>query len=237
MDAYAVTVAGEGRYVGVATLGTTLTEQQAAQPRGPAATRPWPPTPTSRARSRPNATTGCSPHTASTPNSRGSPWGWTRPTPTHRGPDALLAALGAAVPLGRMLLNERVTNMDPPAALLEAVQVLAARRPEAWQNELQQLGERLYVGEAYRRAVPARRRPDLGRGPAAGGRGEGCCHRGSTGAPRSRGQPDARAAVGSTRRQTRYTAGRRAGLGQPRPRCCSRPTKLATTSRPRPAPW
>ena len=31
MDAYAVTLAGEGRYVGVAPLGTSLTEQQAAQ--------------------------------------------------------------------------------------------------------------------------------------------------------------------------------------------------------------
>ena len=60
MDAIAVTLAGEGRYVGVAPLGTSLTEQQAAQlGTGSAATRSWPPTPTSRARSRPNATTGC----------------------------------------------------------------------------------------------------------------------------------------------------------------------------------
>ena len=66
---------------------------------------------------------------------------------TQRGPSALVAALDSAAPLGQVLLEERVSNMDPAAALLEAVQVLAARRPEAWEDGVQQLGERLYVGD------------------------------------------------------------------------------------------
>ena len=66
---------------------------------------------------------------------------------TQRGPRALVAALDSAAPLGQVLLDERVNNLDPAAALLEAVQVLAARRPEAWEDGVQQLGERLYVGD------------------------------------------------------------------------------------------
>ena len=66
---------------------------------------------------------------------------------TQRGPGALVAALDSAAPLGQVLLEERVSNLDPAAALLEAVQVLAARRPEAWEDGVQQLGERLYVGD------------------------------------------------------------------------------------------
>ena len=41
-------------------------------------------------------------------------------------------------------MDERVNNLEPAAALLEAVQVLAARRPEAWEDGVQQLGQRLY---------------------------------------------------------------------------------------------
>ena len=60
MDAIRRHSAGAGRYVGVAPLGTSLTEQQAAQlGKRSAATRSWPPTPTSQARSLPSATTGC----------------------------------------------------------------------------------------------------------------------------------------------------------------------------------
>jgi DNA primase len=135
MDAHAVTVAEEGRYVGVAPLGTSLTEPQAAQ-----LTR-----------------SNCDPIVATDPDVSGqvsaerdywllTPHGL---DPTHarlpegldpadvltqRGPGALVAALESAAPLGQVLLDERVSNMDPAAALLEAVQVLAARRPEAWEE-------------------------------------------------------------------------------------------------------
>ena len=148
MDAYAVTLAAEGRFVGVAPLGTSLTEQQAAQ----------------------LGRTGRHPIVANDPDVAGQVaaerdyWLLTQHglDPTHarfpagldpadvlsqRGPGALVAALDSAAPLGQVLLEERVNNMDPAAALLDAVQVLAARRPEAWQDGVQQLGERLYVGD------------------------------------------------------------------------------------------
>ncbi|WP_278258250.1 hypothetical protein [Nocardioides convexus] len=47
------------------------------------ATRSWPPTPTSPARSRPSGTSGCSPRTAWTLATPGSPTAWTRPTCSH----------------------------------------------------------------------------------------------------------------------------------------------------------
>ena len=148
MDAYAVTLAGNGRYVGVAPLGTSLTEQQAAQlariSRDPiVATDPdvagqvaaerayWLLTPH-----------GLDPTYARFPDGLDP-----ADVLTQRGPSALVAALDSAAPLGQVLLEERVNNMDPAAALLEAVQVLAARRPEAWEDGVQQLGERLYVGD------------------------------------------------------------------------------------------
>jgi len=147
-EAEHVTLAGEGRYVGVAPLGTALTEQQAAQ----------------------LARIGRDPIVATDPDVAGQVaaerdyWLLTLHglEPTHarlpegldpadvltqRGPSALVAALDSAAPLGQVLLEERVTNMEPAAALLEAVEFLAARRPEAWETGVQLLGERLYVGD------------------------------------------------------------------------------------------
>ena len=80
MDAIAVTLASGGRYVGVAPLGTSLTDEQAASSPASARTRSWPPTPTSPARSPPNATSGSSPLTASTPDTPDSPTASTPPT-------------------------------------------------------------------------------------------------------------------------------------------------------------
>ncbi len=59
IDALAVTLAGDGRYVGVAPLGTALTDEQASQLATLSTlTRSSPPTPTSPAGSPPNATSG-----------------------------------------------------------------------------------------------------------------------------------------------------------------------------------
>ena len=148
MDAYAVTLAGEGRYAGVATLGTSLTKQQAAQ----------------LARINRDPIVATDPDVAGQVAAERDYWLLTPHglDPTHarfpqgldpadvltqRGPSALAAALDSAASLGQVLLEERTSNMDPAAALLEAVQVLAARRPNAWEHGVQQLGERLYVGD------------------------------------------------------------------------------------------
>ena len=148
MDAYAITLAGQGRYAGVATLGTSLTEQQATQ----------------LARIDRDPIVATDPDVAGQVAAERDYWLLTLHglDPTHarfpqgldpadvltqRGPGALVAALDSAAPLGQVLLEERIGNMDPAAALLEAVQVLAARRPDAWEHGVQQLGERLYVGD------------------------------------------------------------------------------------------
>ncbi len=132
MDAIAVTLASAGRYLGVAPLGTSLTDEQAAQLAAPgsAATRSWPPTPTSPARSPPSATSGCSPRTASTPATPGSPTAWTPPTCSpsaapQRSPPPWPAASRPA--LGDQLLAERLDNLAPEQARVAAMRVLAAR--------------------------------------------------------------------------------------------------------------
>ena len=238
MDAYAVTLAGEGRYVGVAPLGTSLTEQQAAQlariSRDPiVATDPdiagqvaaerdyWLLTPH-----------GLDPTYARFPDGLDP-----ADVLTQRGPSALVAALDSAAPLGQVLLEERVNNMDPAAALLESVQVLAARRPEAWEDGVQQLGERLYVGDE----VAARFLRDaveyLGCGPAEGGRGQCCCCRRRPGTTRGH-RLSCRLRSGGQHSPTNWMRGLSTSpTGPPPPRCCSRPTTPATTSQPRPVPW
>ena len=59
MDAIAVTLAGRGRYIRVAPLGTSLTEEQALQLAASVLGQLSPSTPISPATSPPNATFGC----------------------------------------------------------------------------------------------------------------------------------------------------------------------------------
>jgi hypothetical protein len=80
MDAIAVTLASGGRYIGVAALGTSLTDEQASQLAAMARTRSLPPTPTPPAGSPPNATSGSSPPATSTPDTPYSLRALTRPT-------------------------------------------------------------------------------------------------------------------------------------------------------------
>jgi DNA primase catalytic core len=133
VDATAVTLASRGRYVGVAPLGTTLTEEQVAQ----------------------LARTGMQPIVATDADFAGriaaerDYWmlSCQRFDPLHapltdgtdpadllalRGPTALTGALAAAQPLAERLLVERLANLPPAEALLEAVRVVAARPARHW---------------------------------------------------------------------------------------------------------
>jgi hypothetical protein len=85
IDALAVTLAGDGQYVGVAPLGTALTDDQARQLATSVPNRSSPPTPTSLAASPPNAPSGSSANTAPTRSPSTFPKGPTPPqssTPT-----------------------------------------------------------------------------------------------------------------------------------------------------------
>jgi DNA primase catalytic core len=132
-DAIAVTLASGGRYVGVAPLGTSLTDEQAGQlacwGKNPivatdadlagrvAAERDfWIVTPHR-----------IDPLYAQLPEGS-DPAGLL----ARHGPAALTAALDQARPLGDELANERLTNLPQDQALLEAARVVAARPPAYW---------------------------------------------------------------------------------------------------------
>jgi DNA primase len=130
MDAVAVTLASRGRYIGVAPLGTSLTDEQAAQLAALAV--------------HPIVATDADP--AGRMAAERDYWMLSKyrldplyprlPVGTDpadllalRGPKALTEALAAAQPLADRLLNERLNNLPPAQALLEAARVVAARPP------------------------------------------------------------------------------------------------------------
>jgi DNA primase catalytic core len=146
MDAIAVTLASGGRYVGVAPLGTSLTDEQAGQ----------------------LASIGANPIVATDADIAGrvaaerdfwmlAPY---RLDPlyaqlpegsdpadllTRHGPAALTAVLEQARPLGERLLNERLTNLPPDQAQREATRILAAQPPACWAEGSRTISSRLNV--------------------------------------------------------------------------------------------
>jgi DNA primase catalytic core len=146
VDAIAVTLASRGLYLGVAPLGTSLTEEQASQ----------------------LARLGVNPIVATDADIAGRLAAerdyWTlscyrldplyTPLPEGtdpadllalRGPTALTEALRAAQPLADRLLNERLENLPPAQALLEAARVVAARPSRHWDHGSSAIGSRLRV--------------------------------------------------------------------------------------------
>ena len=133
MDAIAVTLAGGGRYIGVAPLGTSLTDEQAGQ----------------------LAAIGKNPIVATDADIAGRVaaerhfWILTTyhldprlallPDGTDpadllaiNGPEALTTVLDQAGPLGEQLVEERLASLPPDQAQHEAARVLAARPPKYW---------------------------------------------------------------------------------------------------------
>jgi DNA primase len=146
MDAIAVTLASRGRYLGVAPLGTSLTEEQASQ----------------------LARIGVHPVVATDADAAGriaaerAYWMLSchRLDPLHapladgtdpadllalKGPAALTRALAAAQPLAERLLDERLVNLPPAEALLEAAWVVAARPARHWEYDSNAISTRLGV--------------------------------------------------------------------------------------------
>lgn len=154
MDALAVTLAGQGRYVGVAPLGTSLTLEQATQ----------------------LASTEITPVVATDADLAGrvaaerafwmlaqhnlDPWTLALPDGAdpadvlrEGGADALSSLLDERHALWSVLLEERLSNLEPATALPAAAQVLAASDPAVWEHGMSQIGDRLRLSEqATRRA-------------------------------------------------------------------------------------
>jgi len=146
MDAIAVTLTGNGTYMGVAPLGTSLTDDQAAQLRRHgrtpivatdadlagrlAAERDyWILTPY-----------GHDPRYASLPHG-------TDPADlvATGHPDRLLEALDQARPLADLLIDERFAHLPEAEAALEAVRVVAAQPPTRWETGAQQIADQLQI--------------------------------------------------------------------------------------------
>jgi DNA primase len=146
VDAIAVTLASRGRYIGVAPLGTSLTDEQAAQLAALAV--------------HPIVATDADP--AGRIAAERDYWMLSKyrldplyprlPVGTDpadllalRGPKALTEALAAAQPLADRLLNERLNNLPPAQALVEAARVVAARPPRHWNQDSSVISTRLDV--------------------------------------------------------------------------------------------
>jgi DNA primase catalytic core len=156
MDAVAVTVASAGLYVGVAPLGTSLTDEQAAQlaavGRDPivatdadlagqvAAERDfWMLTPH-----------GLDPGYARFPDGLDP-----ADLLAQRGPAALTAAVASGQPafrsLGDQLLTERLDNLAPEQARVAAMRVISARPSRAWAPGVTQVRARLQLSQLQTR--------------------------------------------------------------------------------------
>ena len=156
MDAIAVTLATEGAQVGVAPLGTSLTEDQVAQ------------------LARQFQRTGRDPVVATDGDLAGQVaaerdfWMLTGRglDPAHvempagsdpagllaeHGPAALAEALSSPRPLGEVLLTERIDHLTNDRARLEAAKVLAAQPSRAWEPGLDQVVARLQVSQVQAR--------------------------------------------------------------------------------------
>ena len=154
MDAHAITLASHGRYIGLAPLGTSLTNLQATQ----------------------LASLDRSPIIATDADLAGrlaaerdywmlTPHGLDpRYAILNPGTDpaellatgqaaALNHALTQAGPLAHALINERISNLPTPDAALGALAVLAAQPPDRWEDGVQALGDRLGLPAGFLRGT------------------------------------------------------------------------------------
>jgi DNA primase catalytic core len=144
MDAIAVTLASGSRYIGVAPLGTSLTDEQASQ----------------LARPGKNPIVATDADIAGRVAAERDFWILTpyRLDPRSallpegmdpadllalNGPAALTNVLGQARPLGERLVEERLTSLPPEQAQLEAARVVAARPRECWGQGSNTISSRL----------------------------------------------------------------------------------------------
>jgi DNA primase catalytic core len=146
IDAIAVTVASRGPYLGVAPLGTSLTDEQASQ--------------LARLGVHPIVATDADPAGRIAAERQFWILSCQRLDPLYarlpegtdsadllalKGPKALTVALAAARPLAERLLDERLANLPPAEALLEAAWVVASRPSRHWDPGSRAISFRLGV--------------------------------------------------------------------------------------------
>jgi DNA primase catalytic core len=149
MDAVAVTIASDGRHIAVATLGTSLTDEQAAQL---TAICPHPVVATDADIAGQIAAERdfwlLTPYRLDPLYLRLPEGSDPADLLCRAGPAALTEALDGAQPLAQRLLDERLTNLPPTQALLEAVRVVAARPSRHWHPDSSEISSRLGVPTA-----------------------------------------------------------------------------------------
>ncbi|GAA2469045.1 MobF family relaxase [Terrabacter carboxydivorans] len=171
MDAIAVTLASGGAYVGVATLGTSLTHQQTAQlaatgrPLVVATDGDLPGRIAAERDFWMLAPHGLSPTVATFPNGSDPAALFSR-----EGPPALLDTLQRARPLAALLIEERLTNLPQETALQQATQILAAQPATAWDAGSRHIASRLGVPPQNARACLAAHAEDWNRNPRTAAR-------------------------------------------------------------------
>jgi DNA primase catalytic core len=171
LDAWAVTIATRGRHVGIAPLGTSLTDEQASQiahlGRGViVATDADLPGRVAAERDYWLLTQhGLDPAAATFPDGLDP-----ADVLTRDGAPALEGALATGRPLGEILLEERLTNVTGEAALRDAVQVIAARPADHWAAHLDTVAARLRCSPAQARARLAASVQEWNRDPRAAAR-------------------------------------------------------------------
>jgi DNA primase len=146
MDAIAVTLATGGRYVGVAPLGTALTDDQAAQLHHLGHRQPIVATDADLA-GRVAAERdywiltphGHHPLYAQLPDA-------TDPADLAAGNiGGLVEVLAGATPLAELLIDERFAHLPLAQAALEAVRIVAAQPPAHWQTGVQHIADQLHL--------------------------------------------------------------------------------------------
>ena len=166
MDAIAVTLAGGGAFVGVATLGTSLTHQQAAQlaamgrPLVVATDGDLPGRVAAERDFWMLAPHGLAPAVALFPDGSDP-----ADVLTRRGPQALLDTLHRARPLSSLLVEERLANLTGETALQQASQILAAQPSTTWDAGSRHVAQRLGVPLQTARACLAGHAEDWNRDP------------------------------------------------------------------------
>ena len=153
MDAWAVTIATGGRHVGIAPLGTSLTDEQASQIAGlgrPLIVATDADLPGRVAAERDYwllTQHGLDPAAATFLDGLDP-----ADVLAREGAAALQQALATGRPLGDILLEERLTNLTGAAALQDAAQVLAARPADHWTTYIDTVAARLRCSPAQARS-------------------------------------------------------------------------------------
>jgi DNA primase catalytic core len=147
IDAIAVTLATGGRYVGVAPLGTSLTDDQAAQLHHLGHRQPIVATDADL----PGRVAAERDYWILTPHGHDPlyaqlPDGTDPADLIAAGNNAgLVEALAGATPLGGLLIDERLAHLPPAEAALEAVRIVAAQPPTQWETGAQHIADQLHL--------------------------------------------------------------------------------------------